>query len=126
MAKQYDGFDVPFAAYDDLSSSQWLFVKMNGNGIVDACDGTTDVPVGVLQDEAATGQGVSVRTIGYTKVILGDTVTAGQFVGTDASAACIPLTPGTSTTLYVAGQAVVGGASGEIGEIILFHGGRAS
>ena len=126
MAKQYSGFDISMAAYDDLSSSQWLFVKMNGNGTADACDGATDATIGVLQDEASTGKGVNVRVVGHSKVKLGGVVTAGDLVGTDTSARAVKITAGTSTTAYVAGRCVVGGNTNEIGEILLIPGGRAA
>jgi len=126
MAKQFDGIDVPMAAYDDLSSSQWLFVKMNGNDTADACSAATDVVVGVLQDEGSTGQGVSVRVAGHTKVYLAATVAAGALVGTHTDAKATTITAGTSTTAYIAGRCVVGGDAGDVGEIILLPGGRAA
>jgi len=126
MAKQFSGIDVPMAAYDDLSSSQWLFVKMNGNDTVDACSAATDIVMGVLQDEASTGRGVNVRVLGHSKVYLGGVVAAGDLVGTYTDAKAVKITAGTSTTAYVAGRCVVGGNTGEVGEIVLIPGGRAA
>ena len=126
MAKQYEGMDFPAKAYDDMSSSQYRFVKMTSNDTVDVCSGTTDVVIGVLQSEGTTGQGVSVRHAGHTKVALGDTVSAGALVGTTTEGKATTITAGSSTTAYVAGICVVGGSDGEVGEIILSPRGRAA
>lgn len=126
MAKQFSGIDVPFAAYDDLSAAQWLMVIMNGSGTVDKCGATTDNVIGVLQDEGTTGQGVTVRVLGHTKVILGDTVTAGDLVSTTSGGKAVKVTAGSSTTCYIAGKCLVGGATDAVGEILLIPGGRAA
>lgn len=126
MAKQFSGIDVPMKAHDDLSAAQWLFVKMGANETADACDGATDVVMGVLQDEGSTGQGLTVRVLGHTKVYLGGVVAAGDLVGTHTDAKAVKITAGTSTTAYVAGRCVVGGNTGEVGEIVLIPGGRAA
>ena len=90
MAKQFDGQDPSFKAYDDLSSSQYLFVVMNGDDIVDVCGAITDVIVGVLQTEGVTGEGVVVRVDGHTKIIFGEnSVTAGALLSTDAAGKAI-------------------------------------
>lgn len=126
MAKQFSGIDIPMKAYDDLSSSQWLFVKMNGNDTADLCGAATDIVMGILQDEGSTGQGITVRTVGHSKVYLGGVVAAGDLVGTDSAGKAVKITAGTSTTAYVAGRCVVGGNTGEVGEINLNPSGRAA
>ncbi|MFA5379002.1 MAG: hypothetical protein WC455_24825 [Dehalococcoidia bacterium] len=126
MATQYEGFDIPLKAYDDMSTSQYLFVKMNGNGIADVCAAATDIVLGVLQDEGTTGQGVTVRTMGYSKISLSAVVAAGALVGTTTEGKAVTITAGSSTTAYIAGQCVVGGNTGEIGEISLYPAGRAA
>lgn len=126
MAKQYGGIDIALAAYDDLSSSQWLFVKMNGNDTADLCSAATDVVIGVLQDEGSTGQGLNVRVMGHSKVYLAATVAAGALVGTHTDGRATTITAGTSTTAYVAGRCIVGGDTGDVGEIVLIPSGRAA
>ena len=125
MAKQYEGTDIPLKAYDDMSDYAYYFVAMNGNDIADVCSGATDVVVGVLQHGGTTGQGCSVRIAGHTKITLGETVTAGQLVGTSTTGTADTVVAGTDTTVYVAGICTVGGSSGEIGEMILLPRGRA-
>ena len=127
MAKQFDGQDPSFKAYDDLSSSQYLFVVMNGDDIVDVCGAITDVIVGVLQTEGTTGQGVVVRVDGHTKIIFGeDSVTAGALLSTDAAGKAISVTAGGDTTTYVGGICTKGGDTDEIGEMILQSRGRGA
>ncbi len=126
MAKQFDGQDPSFKAYDDLSSSQYLFVVMNGDDIVDVCGAITDVIVGVLQTEGVTGEGVVVRVDGHTKIIFGETATAGQSLSTDANGKAIPITMGGDTTTYVAGICTKGGDADDVGEMLLQSRGRAA
>jgi hypothetical protein len=127
MAKQYEGFDVSGKANDDMSDDQYLIVKVSDDNEYDTCSGTTDVPAGVLQSGNETGQGVIVRVSGYSKVEFGESVSAGALVGTAADGQAVEVTAGSSTTAYILGQVVNGvDAAGEVGEIIIMHGGRAS
>jgi len=127
MAKQFDGQDPSFKAYDSVTASQFRFVRMRGNDIVDVCSATTDVMVGVLQTKGTTGQGVAIRTRGHTKIVLGTTITAGQLLGTDNVGRATPLTVGNGgSSAYIAGICTVGGAVNEIGEMILQSRGRAA
>lgn len=126
MAKQYDGQDPSFKAYDNMSSSQYLFVKMNGDDTVDVCGAITDVIVGVLQTEGTAGQAVDVRIDGHSKIIFGETVTAGQLLSTDAAGKAISITAGGDTTTYVAGICTKGGDADDVGEMILQSRGRGA
>jgi hypothetical protein len=124
MAKQYEGQDVSFKAYDNMGTSEYLFVKIAAEDTVDVCSGTTDVILGVLQDEGTTGQGVGVRLYGHTKIILGETVSAGAILGTDTSGRGVAVVAGTDTTTYRAGICTKGGDTSEVGEMVLIPGGR--
>ena len=126
MAKQFDGQDPSFKAYDDLSSSQYLFVNMEGDNIVDVCGAITDVIVGVLQTEGTTGQGVVVRIDGHTKIILGETVTAGALLSTSTAGKALAITAGADTTAYVAGICTLGGDADDVGEMVLQSRGRGA
>ena len=126
MAKQYDGQDPSFKAYDNMSASQYLFVVMNGDDIVDVCGAITDVIVGVLQTEGTAGQAVDVRIDGHTKIIFGETATAGNLLSTDANGKAIPITAGGDTTTYVAGICTKGGDADDVGEMILQSRGRGA
>ena len=124
MAKQYDGQDVSFKAYDSMATSEYLFVKIVADDTVDVCSAATDVVFGVLQDEGTTGQGVGVRLFGHTKIILGETVSAGAILGPDTSGRGVAVVAGTDTTTYHAGKCTVGGDVGDVGEMVLMPGGR--
>ena len=125
MAKQYDGQDVSFKAYDSMSSSQFLFVKATSTAdTVDVCSAVTDLILGVLQDEGTTGQGVGVRLFGHTKIVLGTTVAAGALVGTTTAGKAVTVTAGSDTTTYRAGICTKGGDADEIGEMVLLPSGR--
>jgi hypothetical protein len=125
MAKQYDGQDVSFKCYDDMSSSQFRFVTHTGTkDTVDVCSAITDVILGVLQEAGTVGQGKGVRIFGHTKILLGETVAAGAVMGTDNVGRGISVAPGSDTTVYRAGICTAGGDAGEIGEMVLIPAGR--
>ncbi len=126
MAKQYDGQDPLFKAYDNMSASQYLFVKMNGDDIVDVCSGATDIILGVLQTEGTAGRGVLVRVDGHTKIILGETVTAGTLLSTDSAGKAVAITAGSDTTTYVGGICTKGGDADDVGEMVLQSRGRGA
>lgn len=85
MAYDIPGLDISLPAASDLSSSQFLAVKINSSGQI-ALAGAGDAAVGVLQDTPASGQVGSVRLSGVTRMVCGGTVTAGDLVAADASA----------------------------------------
>lgn len=123
MATQDAGLSMSLEANGDLSSSQYYFVTMTGtNNRVAVCNATTDVPIGVLQnDPAAAGREASVCILGSTKIKTGSSsLTAGNIVGTDANGKARALTVGTNTTAYASGIVVSGSSSGEMAEIVLF------
>jgi len=93
----------------DLSAKQFCFVKLSGQTVV-ACDGATDIPVGVLQNTPTSGQAAEVMCIGITKVSSDAALTVGNLIGTSGDGQADAKTPGTDTTNYVVG--VVIGASG--------------
>jgi hypothetical protein len=127
MAKIYDGQDASFKAYDDMSSSQYLFVKATSTkDTVDVCAATTDIPIGVLQEEGETGYGVGVRLFGHTKIILGEVVAAGDVLGTNASGQAVAVVDGTDTTAHRVGICTAGGNTSEVGEMVFIPGGRAA
>ena len=102
----------------DLSAStvQFKFVKLSADSTVVLCNGTTDVPIGVLQaptPTSATGQPVVVCSLGLTKVQASGSLSAGQPIGTGSAGTAVHVTPGSDTTLYTVGQVVevAGGTS---------------
>jgi len=105
---------ITLVAGADLSAAQYKFVKLNSSGQAIAVAAATDLPIGVLQNAPTSGQEAEVLVSGGTKLVLGGTVNAAGVVGTSAAGAGVALTVGTDTTKYQLGQAITGGASGEI------------
>ena len=69
-----------------LTTKQYYFVKLASTaGEVVTCDATTDVAIGVLQNNPADGEPAEVRALGVTKVVCSSTaVTAGSLIGWNA------------------------------------------
>ena len=72
--------DVLFPAGADLSSSQFLFVKLNGSLQIVLADGACEAALGVLQNAPANGAIARVRVAGVSKVIAGASLADGAVV----------------------------------------------
>lgn len=87
MAWQQPGFETgALLAGADLSSSQFLFVKMHttANQVV-KCATDAEIYLGVLQNEPASGSEARVMTTGVTKVVAGGAISVGDKIGTDTA-----------------------------------------
>ena len=108
-----------FTASADLSVKQYHFVKMSGNDTVTVCAAITDVPVGVLQNNPASGGAAEVALLGVTKVVADGTLAAGNLIGTSADGQADAIAAGTDTTVYLMGVAVSAASAGETTTMIL-------
>lgn len=108
-----------WSASADLSAKQFHFVKMSGNGTVDACSAITDTPVGILQNNPTSGQAAIVAVAGLSKVVANATLAAGDVIGTSADAQADPIVNGVDVTVFVCGQAVTAAAAGDTVEVEL-------
>lgn len=93
----------------DLSTKQFLFVKMSGALTVDVCATDGELAVGVLQNKPTSGKEATVETDGITKVKASEAITAGQLVGTanDGRAKVIdPTSTGADTGDWALGVAL--------------------
>lgn len=102
--------------YIKLAGANGKVLGVGPAGIHDQ-DGTTNA--GDLDDQMEYYAG------GRVKIELGGTVAVGDFVKSDANGKAVVIAAGAGSQ-YVGGQAIVGGASGDVGqiEIMLFeHGG---
>jgi len=98
----------------DLSAKQYNFVKISGTGVV-AVAADTDVPIGVLLNDPASGETASVCVTGITKVEASAAITAGTLIGTTSAGLAVTRTIGTDTTKYVLGRVITAaGANGDI------------
>ena len=105
-------------ANEDLSSDQFMFVKLNADRKVIACVAATDVPIGVLQNKPdAAGKQAEVMVIGVSKVSSDASLTYGNLIGTSADGQADAKIPGTDTTEYIVGQVIKGsGAAASMAE----------
>ncbi len=84
MAISIVGFNRSYVAGVDLSSNQYLFVKMSGATIV-PCTAAMDTAIGVLQNKPLLGQAGTVAITGVVKAIAAVAITAGDILYIDAS-----------------------------------------
>lgn len=104
----------------DLSAKQYFYVKLNADNQVILCAAATDIPLGVLQNDPASGQDATVMVMGVSKVESDAALTAGWLVGTSADGQADRKIPGTDTTEYITGQVIQGtGAAGDFATVAL-------
>jgi len=113
MAVEFPGKVVTSPAGADLSTSQFRFVTINGNG--QAVIASTGAPVfGVLQNKPKLGQAASIMVDGISKMVApASTLSAGDLVAVGANGQPAPLAAGN----YAVGR-VVRGSSGGAGRIL--------
>lgn len=115
MAIEQNLVTITRAAGADLSSSQYKFVESNSSGTATVCGTAGEYALGVLQNDPTSGNAATIAVSGISKVVLGDTVAINVEVSTDASGRAIPATTGHK----IVGIAIVGGAVGNIGSVLL-------
>lgn len=118
MANEKTIFTESFIAGEDLEEEQYHGVKMNGNRTVDLIDADTDMPVGVLLNEPLDGEEALVMIVGRCPVVFEDTITAGELIYFNSNGHAVGWAV-TDITIYAAGQCTIGGATGEVGEMII-------
>ena len=106
---------ITLVAGEDLSAKQYYFVKINTSGQAVLCAGATDKPIGVLQNDPASGEEAVITVVGGSKVVASASIDEGVLIGTASTGKADAKTPGTDTTEYVVGTAILAaGADGEI------------
>lgn len=108
-------------AAGDLSTKQYLFMKLSAAQTVDTCAATTDKSLGVLQDKpSAAGKDASIAVDGTTKVVASGVIAFGAYVAPTAAGKAQTAV----STQYPRGQALEAAtADGDIIEILLIAGG---
>ena len=105
---------ITLEAGEDLSAKQYYFVKISSGKAV-ACSAATDVPIGVLQNDPASGEEASIVVVGGTKIVSSASIAAGIKIGTNNAGKADAKVAGTDTTEYTVGQVILGaGADGEV------------
>jgi hypothetical protein len=108
MAYEVAGYAlrITLVAGADLSAKQYFFVKLNSSGEAVLCSGATDKPIGVLQNNPASGEEAAIVVIGGTKLVSSASIDEGTLIGTSAAGKADAKTPGTDTTEFVVGTVI--------------------
>lgn len=88
-----------------LTAAANKFVKISAGTFI-LCDGATDVPAGVLQENIAAGLQAEIVVFGPSKVEADGAIVQGALIGTSADGQADTKLPGTDTTEYVCGRAL--------------------
>lgn len=117
MAAQEQLQSITLEAGGDLSAGQFRFVLVAADGQVDIVGAAGGDADGVLLNDPSTvGQAATMQYAGRAKVVIGvGGLTAGAKVQSDASGEAIDA----AAADHVLGKALVGGAAGELGEVLL-------
>jgi hypothetical protein len=117
MAYEIAGYAlrITLPAGEDLSAKQYYFVKVNTSGQAVLCAAATDRPIGVLQNDPASGEEAAIVVVGGTKVVSSASIDEGALIGTNNAGKADGKTPGTDTTEYAVGTVILAaGADNEI------------
>lgn len=107
---------IPYAAGADLSALQYTFVKLSADYTVVGSPAANGADaLGILQNDPVSGAAAAVAVNGQSKIKLAATLTAGAKITCNASGAAIAATTGAT----ILGTLVEGGASGNIGAVVL-------
>ncbi|MEX1120263.1 MAG: hypothetical protein WEB94_00730 [Candidatus Paceibacterota bacterium] len=118
MAHQVDGPRITKEAGADLSSSQYLIVKLNSSGKAVLASAATDVLLGTLNNKPVSGQGAEIqhRAGGGTgKVKLGGSVEVNDQLTSNGDGEAIKTTISDNE---VVGFAMEDGADGQVIEYL--------
>ena len=107
-----------FRTATDMSATDYRFVKMSADTVV-VLSGAGEAIIGIRQDSpdgSVTAKDVNVAISGTSKLTLGDTVTVGAYLKSDAAGAGVPST--TDTEIYGA-IALEAGVVGQVIEVLV-------
>jgi len=106
---------ISMKANSSFAAKQFLFAYVVGDQLADVCSAASNDVIGVIQDNPVSGAMSSIAVAGTTKIVLGDTVTAGTRVMSKSDGTAIPK----SGACYSAGKVIHGGVAGDIVEMII-------
>jgi len=69
---------IALEAASDLDTAQYTFVTLDRNGYKVAKSGSSDLPIGVLQNKPKAGQMASIAVCGITKLMVASGTAAGD------------------------------------------------
>lgn len=99
MAAEDLGKCVTMTAGEDLSSAQFLIVKLSGSSVVKAT-GVTDRPFGILQNAPGNAGAAEVCISGKSKLVCGGSVAANALLGSDSAGKGTAITVAAGGTVY--------------------------
>lgn len=108
-------------AGESLTAAQYKFVKISADNTVVICAAATDIPIGVLQNNPASGGAAEVCIWGVTKVQGDADLTAAARVGTSADGQAAAYTVA-NTTSHLVGHVIFGNSAAAGLATILFIG----
>lgn len=120
MATENRVLDLSYPAAEDLSSDQYRIVCLD-SGQVRRPNAATDIPLGVLQNAPAAGQAASVRVMGVSKIVFGETVAVNEWIKLEyvsATDAGKGMDADVALDLAI-GRCLLGGDQDDLGEILL-------
>jgi hypothetical protein len=126
MASEDLGKCVTMVAGADLSSSQYLVVKLSGNQVVLAT-GLTDRPFGILQNAPGSAGAAEVCILGKSKLVCGGSVASNALVGSDSAGKGTAITVNAAGTTYNYAVGIVltqATAASGIAQVNVFAGGQ--
>lgn len=117
MSTPFDPTIITRKTNADLSSSDWLLVKPNGDDDTDLA-GAGELAIGALTNDVADGSSTEVylpvQVGGLIKVACGGSITAGVLAMSNASGQAVTATDGN----YAFGIALETHASGDVGSFL--------
>lgn len=85
----------------DLSTKQFSIVKLSTTANRTVLLGTLGAAYGVLQNKPLNNAFATVALLGFVQVKAGGTITAGDYITSDAAGLAIKLTPDTATPVFM-------------------------
>lgn len=116
MSQSVRDFEKSRVCSEDLSTKQFYIVQQDANGDIEVAEGATDLLVGVLQNNPASGEPATYRFLGTSKVKAGGTIAVGDWITTDSAGKGIATTTDGN---IVIGKALEAGVTDDIIEVQL-------
>lgn len=107
------------SSYSGLGSTKYIFVMATGaNAANQATNATSSTLLGVLQNDPAVGEAMSIAVSGLSKVVAGGALTVNDIITTNSSGRAAKVASGQMASGRVVEAA---GADGDVVTAMLFH-----
>lgn len=123
MAVEAPGYKLPgIKVASSISSDldQFSFVTLNGDFEVVPSGGSSESPVGIVQNTPTGGEAADIVAEGMTKVHTGaSTMAAGDRIGANSSAHAVTIPDSSDSDKYIAGYMMESAGSDVIGTAVV-------